>query len=100
MLADGREATADIDVLCHQGGVLDPVASAPTVWRTLDEVTPARLKKSPARGPASAAMYGLRCLVGCPVDGHWDRSRLKHGARITRPSAPCGPLSTSCSAES
>jgi len=32
-------------VLRHQGGVLGPVASAPTVWRTLDEVTPARLKK-------------------------------------------------------
>jgi len=45
MLADGGEAIADIDVLRHQAGVLGPVASAPTVWRTLDEVTPARLKK-------------------------------------------------------
>lgn len=40
MLADGGEAIADIDVLRHQEGVLDPVASPPTVWRTLDEVTP------------------------------------------------------------
>ena len=45
MLADGGEAIADIDVLRHQTGVLGPVASPPTVWRALDEVTPARLKK-------------------------------------------------------
>lgn len=45
MLADGGEAIADIDVLRHQVGVLGPVASPPTVWRTLDEVTAARLKK-------------------------------------------------------
>ncbi len=45
MLADGGEAIADIDVLHHQSQVLGPVASAPTVWRTLDELTPARLCK-------------------------------------------------------
>lgn len=45
MLADGGEAIADIDVLRHQAGVPGPVASAPTVWRTLDEVTAGRLKK-------------------------------------------------------
>lgn len=45
MLADGGEAIADIDVLRHQDGVLGPVASAPTVWRTLDEVTPGQLRK-------------------------------------------------------
>lgn len=45
MLADGGEAIADIDVLRHQAGVLGPVASPPTVWRALDEVTPGRLKK-------------------------------------------------------
>src|SRR5690606_12595609 len=45
MLADGGEAIADIDVLRHQAGVLGSVASAPTVWRALDEVTPARLRK-------------------------------------------------------
>jgi len=31
MLADGGEAIADIDVLRHQGGVLGPVASPPTL---------------------------------------------------------------------
>jgi hypothetical protein len=45
MLADGGEAIADIDVLRHQSQVLGPAASAPTVWRTLDELTPARLKR-------------------------------------------------------
>jgi len=40
MLADGGEAIADIDVLRHQAVVLGSVASPPTVWRTLDEVTP------------------------------------------------------------
>jgi len=45
MLADGGEAIADIDVLRHQSRVLGPVASAPTVWRALDEVTPAALKR-------------------------------------------------------
>ena len=44
MLADGGEAIADIDVLRHQSGMLGPVASPPTVWRTLDRVTPVRLK--------------------------------------------------------
>lgn len=45
MLADGGEAIADIDVLRHQAGVLGPVASAPTVWRVLEGLTPARLQK-------------------------------------------------------
>ncbi|WP_205744792.1 IS1380 family transposase [Yimella sp. RIT 621] len=45
MIADGGEAIADIDVLRHQSCVLGPVASPPTVWRALDEVTPGRFKK-------------------------------------------------------
>jgi hypothetical protein len=45
MLAGGGEAIADIDVLRHQAGVLGPVASPPTVWRALDEVTPAGLAR-------------------------------------------------------
>ena len=45
MLADGGEAIGDINVLGHQGQVLGPVASAPTVWRALDELTPAVLKR-------------------------------------------------------
>ena len=46
MLADGGEAIGDITVLRHQDQVLGPVASAPTVWRALDELTPAALKRS------------------------------------------------------
>lgn len=45
MLADGGEAIGDINVLRHQDQVLGPVASAPTVWRALDELTPATLKR-------------------------------------------------------
>jgi len=45
LLADGGEATADIDVLRHQRQLLGPVASAPTVWRALDELTPAALRR-------------------------------------------------------
>lgn len=60
MLADGGEAIADIDVLRHQGGVLGPVASPPTVWRALDEVTPGRLKKiSVARARARRRVWAL-----------------------------------------
>jgi len=45
LLADGGEAISDIDVLRHQSQVLGPVASAPTVWRALDELTPAALRR-------------------------------------------------------
>ena len=45
LVAGGGEAIADIDVLRHQGQVLGPVASAPTVWRALDEITPAVVKR-------------------------------------------------------
>ena len=45
MLADGGEAIADIDVLRHQSPVLGSVASPATVWRTLDEITPAAAKR-------------------------------------------------------
>ncbi|MDO8395441.1 MAG: transposase, partial [Dietzia sp.] len=45
MLADGGESISDIGVLRHQTEALGPVASAPTVWRTLDEVTAGKRKK-------------------------------------------------------
>lgn len=66
MLADGAEAIADIDVLRHQSGVLGPVASPPTVWRSLDEVTHPRSAEedSEGAGRGSAATSGansLRC---------------------------------------
>ena len=45
MLAAGGEAIADIDTLRQQAGLLGAVASPPTVWRTLDEATPAALRR-------------------------------------------------------
>jgi hypothetical protein len=45
MLIAGGEAIADIETLRHQAELLGPVASAPTVWRALDESTPAALKR-------------------------------------------------------
>lgn len=70
MLADGGEAIADIDVLRHQGGVLGPVASAPTVWRTLDEVTPGRVKK------IAAARARVRRHVWAQIPGGLPASKV------------------------
>ncbi len=58
MLAGGGEAIADIEVLRHQSSVLGPVASPPTVWRALDEVTPGRLRKIQAS--PTTTLVGVR----------------------------------------
>ena len=60
MIAAGGEAIADIDTLRHQDQVLGPVASAPTVWRALDELTPTRLKRvEQARARVRRRVWGL-----------------------------------------
>ena len=60
MLAGGGEAISDIDVLRHQSQVLGPVASPATVWRTLDELTPAALTRvEAARARARARVWSL-----------------------------------------
>jgi hypothetical protein len=60
MLAAGGEAIADIDTLRHQAELLGPVASAPTVWRTLDEAMPAALKRvEQARARTRRHVWGL-----------------------------------------
>ena len=60
MLAGGGEAIADIDTLRHQEEVLGSVASAPTVWRVLDELTPARLRRvEKARARTRARVWEL-----------------------------------------
>jgi hypothetical protein len=46
MLAGGGEAIGDIETLRHQQPVLGPVASPPTVWRALDELSQARLRRA------------------------------------------------------
>jgi hypothetical protein len=45
VLVAGGEAIADIDTLRHHDGLLGPVASPATVWRALNEITPAALKR-------------------------------------------------------
>lgn len=67
MLADGGEAISDIDVLRHQGGVLGPVASPPTVWRVLDEVTPARRKKVAAARARARRRVWTQLPQGVPA---------------------------------
>ncbi len=66
LLADGGEAIADIDVLRHQRQVLGPIASAPTVWRTLDALTPAAMKRvEKARGQVRRHVWAqLTAVVG------------------------------------
>ena len=45
VLTAGGEAIADIDTLRHHDDLLGAVASPATVWRALDEITPAALKR-------------------------------------------------------
>ena len=66
MLTAGGEAIADIDILRHQTGLLGPVASPPTVWRTLDEAGPAVLNRvEKARAVVRRHVWGL--LPAVPV---------------------------------
>jgi hypothetical protein len=60
MLIAGGEAISDIDSLRHHDGLLGPVASPATVWRTLIEVTPAALNRvEKARAMIRAHVWGL-----------------------------------------
>ena len=60
MVTAGGEAIADIDTLRHQQGVLGSVASPPTAWRALDELTPAALKRiATARAKTRTRVWGL-----------------------------------------
>ena len=67
MVTAGGEAIADIDTLRHQVQVLGPVASPPTAWRALDELTPAVLKRvAAARAKTRARVWDL-IPVGVPA---------------------------------
>lgn len=44
LIASGGETLSDIEALRDQDELFGPVASYPTVWRTLDQMSPARLK--------------------------------------------------------
>ncbi|MEN3615938.1 IS1380 family transposase [Plantactinospora sp. ZYX-F-223] len=60
MIADGGEAICDIDVLRHQHEVFGSVASDTTVWRALDEIGAAQLRRiAVARARVRARMWQL-----------------------------------------
>jgi hypothetical protein len=67
VLVAGGETIADIDTLRHQDQLLGPVASPATVWRALDEVTPAALKRiATARAKARRHVWA-QLPAGLPV---------------------------------
>ena len=70
LIAGGGEAIADIDVLRHQSQVLGSVASAPTVWRALDEITPAMTTK------IDAARAKVRAHVWSQLPGGLPASKV------------------------
>jgi len=70
LIAGGGEAIADIDVRRHQSEVLGSVASAPTVWRALDEITPAKdagIGRFPSREFAINAAWALAASVAADL---------------------------------
>lgn len=80
-----QKAIADIDVLRHQAGVLGPVASAPTVWRTLKSMTPGRRNKIAAARARVRRHVWAQLPGGIPgVQGRRDRPRRRHRARHRR----------------
>ncbi|MGH3845003.1 MAG: transposase, partial [Pseudonocardiaceae bacterium] len=66
MIADGGTTISAIDTLRHQEELLGPVASDTTVWRALEEITPARL------GEIAAARARVRAHV-------WEQIVARHG---------------------
>lgn len=106
MLTGGGTSIADIRVLRHQSTVLGPVASSPTVWRTLDEVTAGKRKKIqvarararkhvwshlPGRVPAS------KCAgadLGGIDPGSWTRCHFGYAASAS--GAMAGPAPHKC----
>jgi hypothetical protein len=82
-LTAGGEAIADIDSLRQQIGLLGPVASPPTVWRVLDEATPAAL----ARVEKARAGFAVTCGVAsgaAGLEGGRHRSRRHCGVGCGR----------------
>ncbi len=67
LLADGGQRIADIVVLRDQGELFGPVASAPTLWRTLNELDTAALRR------VETARAQVRARV-------WDLITARHGS--------------------
>lgn len=60
MIADGGEAISDIDALRHQHEVFGAVASDTTVWRALDEIGVAQLRRiAKARAKVRTRVWAL-----------------------------------------
>ena len=66
VLADGATTVSAIDTLRHQGELFGSVASDTTVWRALEEITPARL------GTIATARVRVRAQV-------WAQIEARHG---------------------
>ena len=58
MIADGGTVMSDLATLRDQGELFGPVASDPTLWRTLSEIGSAQRDGSPGPGPRPASMCG------------------------------------------
>jgi Transposase DDE domain group 1 len=67
VIADGATTISEIDTLRHQGELFGSVASDTTVWRALEEITPARL------GTIAAVRARVRAHV-------WRQIESRHGA--------------------
>ena len=67
MIADGGRVLSDLAVLRDQGELYGPVASDPTLWRTLDGI------QAHGRDRIAAARARIR-------RGVWDRVVARHGA--------------------
>jgi hypothetical protein len=73
-VADGARVLSDLAVLRHQGELFGPVASGPTLWRTLDGV--------------DAAVRDRVCAARARVRRHvWDLIAARHGGLPASPVA-------------
>ena len=85
MITGGGEAIADIDTLRHQDQVLGPVASPPTVWRALDELTPAASKRIETARAATRARVWSLIPGGLPVHESADDGWVEHALPFADP---------------
>jgi hypothetical protein len=82
MLIDGGEAISDFQALAHLAPVIGPVPSAPTVWRTLNEIGDLQL----ARVNAAVTEFRRRwwgLLAGRPKGFPWLKVAAKELTGIT-----------------
>jgi hypothetical protein len=58
LIADGGRALSDLATLRDQGELYGPVASDPTLWRTLNEIGDLKRRKIPGSGPGPERTCG------------------------------------------